>query len=151
MTIEVRKATEDDVNAIVDMSAKFYATTAYAAVAPMSRATVEKLTRWLIETGVMLVAFDDSKGWVGMVGLGCVPGTFNDAMVGAHEIVWYVDPEARNGGVGRALLEAIEPACKERGADAIWMMHLADSPPQAGEMYVKMGFAPSEHSYMKRI
>jgi GNAT superfamily N-acetyltransferase len=149
--MNVRKATEDDVGEIVDMSAMFYKTTAYQKVGNMCRETVAKLTRWLIDTGVMLVAEDHRGCLIGMVGLAIVPGMFNAEIRGAHEVVWYVDPDEQRSGVGTELLKAIEPACRERGADAIWMMHLANSPPKAGEAYIRMGFEMSEVCYMKGL
>ena len=52
----IRPATHDDLDAIVAMSAKFYATTTYAGWAPMCPDTVRDLAAMLIDTGVMLVA-----------------------------------------------------------------------------------------------
>ena len=42
-------------------------------------------------------------------------------------------------------------SCKAKGAVAIQMMHLHDSPPQAGEMYLRLGYRLSELSYMKEV
>lgn len=147
----VRPATHDDVDAIVSMSREFYATTDYAKHAPMCDDTVANLACMLIDTGVMLVAVDGRGRHVGMVGLVVAPGMFNRETTGAHEIVWYVDPEAQGAGAGKALLAAIESACRERGATLIQMVHLSTSPPAAAALYERNGFRYSESCYTKEI
>lgn len=146
----VRAATDDDIPSIVEMSRKFYATTAYAKWAPMSDAAVANTAHMLIHDGVMLLAEDDGRT-VGMVGLARLPFTFNPAMRIAAEVVWYVTPDAQGAGAGKALLAAIEPACTKLGVDAIQMMTLATSPPQAAALYERMGFEHSESSFTKVI
>jgi GNAT superfamily N-acetyltransferase len=146
----IRAATRDDIPRIVEMAEQFYATTAYPAFAPLAKESAAGLAIVMIETGVMLVAEIEGRV-VGMVGLFVEPFTFNVAVTVATEIVWWVDPDAQGAGVGRELLAAIEPACKERGADVVRMMCLASSPPQAAALYERMGYAPSEHAFTKRL
>lgn len=144
----IRPATHDDLDAIVAMSAKFYATTTYAGWAPMCPDTVRDLAAMLIDTSVMLAA--EAEGVVvGMVGLVVAPFMFNRAKRAAYEVVWWVEPDAQGAGIGRALLAAIEPACRAAGCDAIQMVHLSTSPPQAAALYERAGFRLSESSYTK--
>jgi GNAT superfamily N-acetyltransferase len=144
----IRKATPDDVPAIVEMSRKFYVTTSYCGFTPMCDETVARLAQTLIDTGVMLVAEIEGRA-VGMVGLFVAPFMFNHAIKGAYEVVWWVDPDAQGNGAGKALLAAIEPACREAGCAVIQMVHLATSPPQAAALYERMGYGHSESSYTK--
>lgn len=144
----IRPATLHDVPDIVDMSRKFYATTSYCKWAEFNPETVADLATNLTESHVMLVAELD-VGLVGMVGLFVAPFMFNAEKTGAYEVVWWVDPEAQGAGVGKALLAAIEPACKAKGADSIQMVHLASSPPQAAAIYERMGYGHTESSYTK--
>lgn len=146
----IRNATQADVPAIVEMSAKFYATTSYAGWAEFNPETVAALASNLAENHVMLVAEADGKV-CGMVGLFVAPFMFNADRVGAYEVVWWVDPDAQGAGVGKALLAAIEPACKAKGANAIQMVHLASSPPQASMIYERMGYAHTESSYTRIV
>lgn len=146
----IRKSTLADVPAIVAMSAKFYETTSYATWAEFNPKTVEILTSDLTENHVMLLAEHEGEV-VGMVGLFVAPFMFNNDKIGAYEVVWWVDPEAQGNGAGKALLAAIEPACKERGAHAIQMVHLASSPPQAAMIYERMGYAHTESSYTRIV
>ena len=141
----IRRATEGDIPAIVEMSRKFYATTSYAGFTPMDDDTVAELTRGLLGH-VMLVAEVDGQV-CGMAGLFLAPFMFNRSARTAHEVVWWVDPEAQGAGVGKALLQAIVAACKEAGCSAIQMIALASSPPQAGMIYERAGFAHSETCY----
>jgi GNAT superfamily N-acetyltransferase len=145
----IRNATHDDIPAIVEMSRKFYATTSYADWAAFCPDTVADLSRMLIDTGVMLVY--GSERPVGMVGLVVAPFMFNASQTAAYEVVWWVEPEAQNQGAGKALLAAIEPACKAKGCAAIQMIHLHNSPPQAAALYERMGYGHTESSYTKVI
>ena len=146
----IRPATEADIPAIVEMSRRFYVTTSYSAFAAMDDDTVAALSAWLINDGVLLVA-DAGNGPMGMVGLAITPFMFNRDVTTAHEVIWWVSPEAQGAGVGRQLLEAVAPACKAKGAIAVQMMHLANSPPQAGELYRRLGYDLSEVSYTKEL
>lgn len=149
--MQIRQATLADVPAIVGMSERFYETTEFPARLrfPFDPATVERLASGLVDH-VLLVA-DDGEQLRGMVGLFVLPFMFNAAHASAHEIVWWVDPDAQGAGVGKALLAAIEPACRDKGAEAIYMVHLATSPPQAAAIYERCGYALTESSYVKRI
>lgn len=145
---QIRKATLGDLPAIVGMSERFYATTSYAGFADFCPESVSNLASMLIETGVFLVAESDGEV-VGMVGLAVAPFMFNNAHKAAYEVVWWVNPEARGGGIAVSLLRAIEPACREIGCDVIQMVHLANSPPQASALYERCGYRHTESSYTK--
>lgn len=146
----IRAATHDDMPAILRMSAKFYATTSYAEWADFCPASVENVAAMMIDTGVMLVAEVDGRV-VGMVGLVVVPFMFNNAKTGAHEVVWWVEPEAQGHGIGKALLKAIDGACRSKGCDIVQMLHLANSPPQAAALYLSDGYKPTESLFTKVI
>lgn len=148
--MQVRQATERDVADIVRMSRAFYATTTYREYADFNEESVTALAQALVADHVMLVAESDGAV-VGMVGLFVVPFLFNGDHRMAHEVVWYVDPDAQGAGAGKALLAAIEPACKAKDATGIFMIHLSNSPPQAAEIYQRMGYAHSETVYVRTI
>ena len=145
----IRSATLDDVPAIVEMARKFYATTDYANFAPFDETAMTHLVAGLVDH-VLLVAETDNQ-LNGMVGLMVSPFVFSPSQLFATEIVWWVEPEARNNGVGIELLRAVEPACKAKGCQSIQMMHLATSPKQAGLLYQRLGYKHSETSYFKVI
>ena len=146
--MQVRNATLDDVPAIVEMSRKFYATTTYSGWADFNADTVHALASGLAEHHVMLVA-DDGQKLVGMVGLFVAPFMFNGDVTAAYEVVWWVDPDEQGQGAGKALLAAIEPACRAKGCKAIQMVHLSTSPPQAAAIYERVGYRHTESSFTK--
>lgn len=147
----IRKATKDDLLAIVQMSDKFYATTKYSEHAAFHPPTVWVLAERLIDHGIMLVAEVDGKV-VGMVGLIVTPFMFNIEVNGAYEIVWWVEPEQQGSRVGYELLKAVEPAAKEfENVVLIQMASLATSPPQVAKLYEKLGYVQSESLFTKVI
>ena len=148
--MHIRKATQADLPAIVGMSACFYETTSYARFAGFCPDSVAALAAPLVDGGVFLIAEHDGTA-VGMVGLIVAPFMFNNAYRVDYEVVWWVNPDAQGQGAGKALLAAIEPACKEAGCTAVVMVHLHNSPPQAAALYERMGFGLTETSYTKVI
>lgn len=146
--MNIRPATEADVDGIVAMSAKFYVMTSYRGFANMDEETVADLVRTLIEGGVMLVA-EDAGALIGMAGLFIGPFLFNKHKLGAYEVVWWVNPDDQGAGAGKGLLLAIDAACREKGCAIIQMVTLSTSPPQAGAIYERLGYAHSETSYTK--
>ena len=145
----IRPAVETDIPAIVKMARLFYDTTTYADITPMDDETVSDLARQLMDS-VLLVAEKQGQ-LVGMVGLVIAPFFFNRSILTAHEVVWWVAPGVRGSRTAYALLRAIEPACKAKGAQAIQMVHLSTSPPQAGGLYQLAGYTQTETAYTKRI
>lgn len=60
-----------------------------------------------------------------------------------------VDPSEQGQGAGKALLAAIEPACRAKGCKAIQMVHLSTSPPQAASIYERVGYRHTESSFTR--
>jgi len=147
--LSIRKATFHDLPALVPMARRFYATTDYRAIAPEpDDQALANIGAGLIRDGVFLVA-ERGGAIVGMVGLLVTPFAFAPVHRTAHEVMWWVEPDAQGAGAGRALLEAAIEACRNGGIRAIQMLHLATSPPHAAEAYRAAGFVHSESSYMK--
>lgn len=146
----VRPATVDDVPAIVAMAARFYPTTHYADWCEMDEDTARDLITSLLTHHVLLVSEVDGE-LAGMVGLYVGPFMFNKHRTGAYEVVWWVAPEHRGGGLALSLLKHAERAAQARGAGRIEMAHMPNSPPQAAGLYERMGYARSVISYTKDI
>lgn len=146
----IRPATAADLSAIVEMSRLFYPTTHYADWCDMDVETVTNLAAGLISDHVMHVAEKDGR-IVGMIGLFISPFMFNRNSVGAYEVVWWLDPESRGGHLAASLLQSVEEPCRRKGATRVLMLHMANSPPQAGALYERMGYALAESSYSKDL
>lgn len=150
MSVRAFNGSEADTLAVMDMAERFYLTTHYASIGPFSHDAVVGIVKLLHDTGILLLAQTEDE-IVGMIGMIVSPLGFSPGFVGAHEVMWYITPEAQGNGAGKALLAAIEPACKGKGVDFIQMAHLHSSPKQAGEIFARMGYAPTEHFYSKVI
>jgi GNAT superfamily N-acetyltransferase len=132
------------------MSRKFYATTSYATLTPMSDDAVVALARMIVDTGVLLVAEVDGDV-VGMVALMVLPFMFNPAIRTAHEVAWWVDPDERASGAGFALMRGLERACRDAGCKSIQMMCLPTSPCSAAAIYKRLGYAHTESCWTKEL
>lgn len=146
--IVIRDATTDDIPSILVMAGEFYKTTCYSTVAPMDEDTVVNLANILFDTGVFKVADLDGDLY-GMIGLVVFPFGFNAKVLSAHEVVWYVSPDARKLGVAKKLMVEAERVCRSKGVVSIQMLCMANSPPQASKMYESLGYELSELNYTK--
>lgn len=146
----IRKATQNDLRRVVEMAEKFYPQTAYIQLAPFNANAAATLASALIDNGILLVA-EVEREVVGMVGLVLAPFPFDPNKVGAYEIIWWIEPEYQSRGVGKELLQAIDPAAKKAGADFIHMVCMANSPIAAAAAYIKSGYDHTEMSFTKRI
>lgn len=146
--MSVRRATEADTPAVLEMGRRFYATTLYTRFADYDEETALRLIAMMRDTGVLLVAENDRQ-LLGMAGLLVAPFLFDASRKAAYEVMWWVDPAAQGAGIGRALLEAVEPACREAGCAVIQMVRLSSSPPQARQLYERYGYESSEFCHTK--
>lgn len=146
----LRPAVASDMSDVLDMCEKFHATTDHAKYSPFNRAVVEVKANFCLNHGVLIVA---ESGWelIGVVGLFIAPSMFNDDVLCGYETMWWVTPNRHAGGVGKALVQAVEPACKARGASAINMLTLHNSPPQAEALLLSEGYVHAETVFIKVI
>jgi len=146
----IRQATIKDLRRIVEMSEKFYPMTPYINLAPFNPEAAGSLAMLLIESGIMMVAEVDGEV-VGMVGLVVTPFPFEPGLIGAYEIIWWVEPGKQAKGIGRALLESIDAQAKARGCSYVHMVCMANSPEQAAGLYFMNGYEHTEMSFTKRL
>lgn len=146
----IRKAVEQDIIEIISMSEKFYAQTHYAKLIPANNAAVGALALMLIEQGSIFVA-EVAGTVVGVLGFLCTPFMFNPELLGAYEIVWYIEEEFRSLGFGPKLLLAAEQEFKRVGINFIQMVDLPENTSGAGELYKRLDYSVSELSYTKVI
>lgn len=144
----IRHATENDVDTLVNMSREFYPQTDYIKFAEFDETTVKILTENIIEHGIYLVGEQEGK-IVGMLALILVPFMFNSNIISCHEVVWWVDPNARKSSIGIELIKRGDSIRKLRGAKSFQMMRLATSPEFLDEVFLNLGFKPSEFCFTK--
>jgi GNAT superfamily N-acetyltransferase len=135
-------------DSVLRMGERFYRSSHYIGMADFCRDSACKLVQMVIDTGVLMIAEQDGQD-VGMVGLVVAPFMFNNDKLGAYEVFWWVQPEARGGMAAWRLLKSIEQVCAEMGVTLIQMVVLPDSPERAAKMYERAGYVHSETSFTK--
>lgn len=147
----VRPATADDLDEVALLGSKFHQHTAWAQRIPYSVDGGVAWARMMYDAGLLIVA-DTEDGLVGCVGGLKYPFLNNPAWIIGSEILWWVEPEYRNGGLGKQLIDAIEHAAKDAGCH-LWVMVSLEAvePEKAGAIYKKLGYELTEHSYMKEL
>jgi GNAT superfamily N-acetyltransferase len=144
----IRRATQADMDSVLRMGERFYRSSHYTSMADFCRESARKLVQMVIDAGVLMIAEQDGQD-VGMVGLVVAPFMFNNDKIGAYEVFWWVEPEARGGMAAWRLLKSIEQVCAEMGVTLIQMVVLSDSPERAAKMYERAGYVHSETSFTK--
>jgi GNAT superfamily N-acetyltransferase len=147
----IRNATEADVDTIVKMARHFIAFAPHAAVAEYTDEDLAHAARSCMQHGLLIVAEQDGE-IIGML-LGIVSGLwFAPRTLWASELAWWVEPAARGGTAGIRLVTAFQDWAREKGAKVVAMssLHL-DHDSRVGNVLERMGFSPSEHTYIKRI
>lgn len=144
----IRRATLEDVVAIVVMGLRFQATTSYAT---HLRATAETLTA-LVNA---MLANPDAAGWlaeregvpVGMIGAALYTNPMSGERVGS-EIVWWMEPEARGGRTALRLIRTAEQWAQEHGAVIFQLMAPTT---EVGRFYQALKYDAIEVHYQRRL
>lgn len=145
-----RLATEADIPTLVRLGRLFWSLTPYRDI-PYCPDSVAELCRQCIGQGLLIVA-EDEQGIAGMVGAVAVPWQFNRAVLVAAELFWWVEPRARNGGAGKALLTGIEQAARQVGVQRLAMGAFEDIEiEKAASVYERAGYQASERTWTKRL
>jgi GNAT superfamily N-acetyltransferase len=144
-----RPATLADVEAIVAMGERFRSQTTYADTVEKSPESVRALTTRMVngDDSIVFVAEDPATG--DLVGMLAVL-TYTHYMSGvrkAIEVVWWVDPDQR-GTLGVRLLRDAETWARARGAEAL---ELIAPTPRIEQLYDRLGYAPVERMYFRRL
>lgn len=142
-----RAATLDDVDEIVAMGERFRSQTEYETRIAPNPDVMRALAMRLIgdPDGLILVA-DLGTQLVGMLATIIYAHHISGERV-AGEVAWWVDPEQR-GDIGLGLLHDVERWARARGA--IWLEMLAPNA-RIEQLYTRLGYAPVERTYHKRL
>ena len=146
--MEIRKATIEDLPALLAIGRQHYGETAYAQYAPLDDDSCLRLLEMSMRHGVFLVA-EVSGRIAGMLGVVIAPFMFNNAVTTASETVFFVDKDSARQGVGRALLDACIDECKAAGVRVFQAHRLPTSAPALAALYESRGFVTSEISASK--
>lgn len=145
----VRQANESDIPQILKNGRTFTESIGYDGI-EYDEAEMLEATRQMMADGLLVIAEVDGIH-LGGVGALRTP-VFMSKSVLAMERFWWVVPDQRAYGVGKALLFAFEKAAKEAGCTHVAMIALENADlPKVSALYQKAGYAPSEHTFMKRL
>jgi GNAT superfamily N-acetyltransferase len=147
--VTIRRATLEDLPAIVAMAARFRGTTAYAGLVDENLEQLEQLARFLIEFGVVFVAEKFGRVLVGMLGATLVTHPIGGERI-ASEVAWWVEPEYRGGTAGVRLLEAAETWATTQGARRFQMI-APTANARVGELYRRRGYCEVETTWQREL
>jgi len=149
----VRNADKQDLAAIVDMGAKFHAASPIHQNIPFDFESFYCFCETsLTSPDIGFWVAEHESALVGMTAAIVYPAYFNAHRHIAQELFWWVEEAARGAGAGRALIEAIEAWAKDTGADAVFMLALADkNEEKMHNLYAQRGYRPLERTFIKEV
>lgn len=149
--MKIRPATWDDYPRIAEMGEPFWKLTPHSASIPYDPDAVMWWSGLMTREGALLAVEVDGKV-VGAAGGITSPSLGNlNVLVGA-EMFWWIEPEHRSTGIGRALLLALEDAMRAKGVCLFSMMAIETiDPDRAGAIYEQAGYRRTERSYTKEL
>lgn len=145
--MQIRPATSDDLDRVVEMGLAFISSTRYAALFAGEPGRIRELAKVLLEHGVILLADVDGR-LEGMLGIFLARHEFSEQLI-ASEIAWWVEPSARKSSIGPRLLCAAEEWARHMGASMLKMV--APSKTDIGAYYERRGFVLTETVYIKTL
>lgn len=149
----VRAANINDIPAYMDLAAAFVATTPINHVVPFDReGTAAFVEKALDNPDMLILVAEDAGKIIGITGALLYPMYFNPAKLVAQELWWYLTPETRGGPASKMLFQTIEKWAKDKGAEAMFMIALADARVDTmAKVYKRNGYTPAERTYMKGL
>ena len=147
--MSIRRATVDDLDAIVDMGQRFIAFGPLGKYVTADREQLRAGVAAFLQVGAWFLAEINGRT-VGMLACAVAPMWFAPHILVAHELAWWVDEEARGSSAAIRLVRAYEEWAHEQGAHVVAMSQLvAENGEQVGRMLRKLGYEPSEMTYVK--
>lgn len=141
----IREAVLADVPRLVEMGCRFVRDTPYVEDIPANPDQLDRLARWLIDGGGIVLVSERDGTLTGMIGaVRFVHPMSGQATV--SEVFWWVEPEARGDGV--KLLKRVERWAREHGVERMTMIAPT---PEVGRLYNRLGYHATETSYVRTL
>lgn len=135
----IRRATDADLDRIVELGAAFHAYSPYREIA-FDPEGFRSFAGQLIECGAVFLSED------GMLGGLLVPLYFNPAVVMGAELFWWA------GKTGKALRDAFEAWARDEGAHGVQFSGLTDQREETiRKVFERAGYARAETAFFKRF
>ena len=89
---------------------------------------------------------------VGMSGALIYPFYFNYNHITGQELFWWMRPDKRGSTDSIRMFKALEDEAKNKNAGSFAMIALDKVNPEVvGNMYMKRGYRPSDHGYIRSL
>jgi len=140
----IRRATPEDIPALVELGKKFHAASPYAHL-PYVPERVASTVAHILEAGCVMVS--DVDGVRGMSAAMAGPMWFSDVPA-AQELFWWSD----GSGEAHELRAALEAWARDQGCALFVMVCLEnEKAPVLARLYRRDGYQPVEHHFIRRL
>lgn len=146
----LRLATEDDIEVVLEMGRQFYKTTEMAKQIPFDDDSAIVQFFKLVDDGFIILA-EHLDEVVGMIGCSFFDFPFNVAHQGCAETMYWINEEHRGGTLAMRLIREAEMLAVSDGASFVVMAALETSPTRIEEFYGKLGYQRSERAFVKGV
>lgn len=143
----IREASVEDIPRLVEMAEAFHALSPYQGVAFDGDSFARSIERYLSDP-CWTVKVLDEDGVVGLAIAVVQAFYFNEDEITAQELMWWVDPDSRGGGL--RLLYALEGWARDKGAKTLAM---GDVPGLRSleSLYRRRGYEPADNLYIRSL
>lgn len=151
MTIIVRKAEYADLGRYTELATQFIAASPISSVVPVAADSVANFLIGAVENPMVGVWLAEKDGvMVGICGAIKYPLYFSPQHTIVQELWWWLTPEARGSGAGKALYNTLEAWAQKNDAAALFMIALDDDRVEkTSKFYARAGFKPMERTFVK--
>lgn len=151
--MSTRRGRIEDIPALVALAEIFHAESGYAALAPIDSPSVDRTLRGMIESqGAVLLVSEIEGRIAGGIGALIFPLHFNQSVLAAQELFWWLLPAYRGSGEGLRMLAAIEGAVAEAGVKVFSMLSLERCrPEELAELYRRRGYQKCENVWWRTL
>jgi GNAT superfamily N-acetyltransferase len=153
MSLVVRRATLEDLPAYTFMARNFLASTPVGEVIDFNEEAFKGFYIGAMENpdlGAWIAEYDGKA--IGIAGALAFPMYFNPTYISVQETWWWLEPEARGKGAGKAMYRKIEQWAESKGAKALIMVALENGKTHKFEhLYARQGFKPMERTFFREV
>lgn len=144
--MSIRIASERDLERIVELGSRSLVDGPYAGIIKDNPDCAREFAARVLSGGTVLLGEEDGQV-VGLVGFIVADHHFSGQRYAA-ELMWYVEPEHRKGGIAMQLMWEAEKLAKDKGAESMIFTAPNDS---VASLYKRFGYEQLEVVYSKSL